>query len=131
MAEIITINLTITDGASPGTKTVAYTYVIEPSEADCKGNVTYRMEVELLGVDLIWDDHLGSGLDKHDIVFSDQGPCEKQVAKRSFQIESWRLDEDAFGKDEIQLKLTGSSDGDDSGTANIEAKSNVVVGDFG
>lgn len=133
MAEILTVNLAIEDGTEPGTKTIAYTYEIEPSRADCEGNITYRMEAELIGVDIIWDDRLASGMDKHDIEFSDPGPCDKKTVERSFQVESWRLDEDAFGKDEIQLKLTGKSDsgGDASGTARVEAKSNIVVGDFG
>jgi len=133
MAEILTLNLEITDGTSPGTKTIAYTYEIEPSQADCAGNVSYKMEAELIGVDIIFDDHLGSGLDAHDIVFTDRGPCEKKVVERSFQTETWRLDEDAFGKDEIQLKLTGKSDsgGGASGTAGVEAKSNIVEGNFG
>ena len=133
MATVENVSLAITASTTkPGYSDIAYLYELHPSEMDCAWKREYNMSTVLCGEDVIEDDVLTWGKDKHKVKFDDSGPCEPIKVGRIFEVETKSLDEDMFGDDEVYLIVEARSglypdaDGEDL----VWGKSNTVIGDF-
>lgn len=133
MATVENVRLAITALTDkPGHSLIAYSYELHPSELDCAEQREYTVTADLWGEDVIDDDMLEWGKDKHTVRFDEYGPCEPMKVERFFEVETKILDEDLFGDDEIFLTLEArSGSGSDAAVADsVFGKSNTVTGDF-
>ena len=110
MATVENVSLAITASTTkPGYSDIAYSYELHPSEMDCAWKREYNMSTVLCGEDVIEDDVLAWGKDKHKVKFDDSGPCEPIKVGRIFEVETKTLDEDMFGDDEVYLIVEARS----------------------
>ena len=133
MATVENVRLAITASTTkPGYSDIAYSYELHPSELDCAWKREYTMSTVLCGEDVIEDDVLAWGVDKHKVKFDDSGPCEPKKVGRIFEVETKVLDEDMFGDDEVYLIVEARSGlyPDAAGEDLVWGKSNTVIGDF-
>ena len=133
MATVENVSLAITASTTkPGYSDIAYSYELHPSEMDCAWKREYNMSTVLCGEDVIEDDVLAWGKDKHKVKFDDSGPCEPIKVGRIFEVETKTLDEDMFGDDEVYLIVEARSGlhPDAAGEDLVWGKSNTIIGDF-
>ena len=133
MATVENVSLAIeASSTKPGYSDIAYSYELHPSELDCAWKREYNMSVVLCGEDVIEDDVLAWGKDKHKVRFDDSGPCEAKKVARVFEVETKVLDEDLFGDDEVYLVVEARSGlhPDAAGEDLAMGRSNTVIGDF-
>jgi hypothetical protein len=133
MAKIENVQLSITVLTdNPDYCQIAYSYVLHPSGLDCAEKRRYAVSADFWGQDLIDDDVLAWGNDKHDVRFDDCDPSEPVKMERVFEIEKKALDEDLFGDDEVYLMVEASSGlgPDAAGEDPVFGRSNTVIGDF-
>ena len=133
MATVENVSLAITASTTkPGYSDIAYSYELHPSEMDCAWKRKYNMSAVLCGEDVIEDDVLAWGKDKHKVKFGDSGPCEPAKVGRVFEVKTKVLDEDLFGDDEVYLIVEARSGlyPDAAGEDLVWGKSNIVIGDF-
>src|SRR5262247_2663243 len=78
------------------TVSVTYGYTLTCTEVECERNVSFDISVDVLGDDLVRDDVLATGVDRH-IVECDRMPIEM---RRGFVVGQALLNED-IGTDEI------------------------------
>ena len=133
MATVENVSLAITASTTkPGYSDIAYSYELHPSELDCAWKREYTMSTVLCGEDVIEDDVLAWGKDKHKVKFDDFGRCEPTKVGRIFEVETKVLDEDLFGDDEVYLIVEARSGlyPDAAGEDLVMGKSNTVIGDF-
>jgi hypothetical protein len=133
MATVENVRFTVTASTTrPGFSQIAYSYELHPSELDCAWNREYTVTTDLWGEDLIDDDVLAWGKDKHKVRFDDAGPCEPMKVERVFEVETKVLDEDLFGDGEVYLMVEASSGkgSDAAGEDPVMGRSNTVTGDF-
>jgi hypothetical protein len=115
-----------------GYSKITYSYELHPSAMDCAWQREYTVSVDFWGEDLIDDDLLAWGKDKHKVRFDDSGACEPKKVARVFEVETKILDEDMFGDDEVYLVVEASSGfgSDAAGEDPVVGRSNTVIGDF-
>ena len=133
MATVENVSLVITASTTkPGYSDIEYSYELHPSELDCAWQREYTISTVLCGEDVIEDDVLAWGKDKHKVKFDDSGPCKSIKVGRIFEVETKVLDEDVFGDDEVYLIVEARSGlGPDAAGENLViGKSNTVIGDF-
>ena len=133
MATVENVGLAITASTTkPGYSDIAYSYELHPSEMDCAWKREYAMSTVLCGEDVIEDDVLAWGKDKHKVKFDDSGSCEPIKVGRIFEVETKALDEDMFGDDEVYLIVEARSGlhPDAAGEDLVWGKSNTIIGDF-
>ena len=133
MATVENVSLAITaSNTKPGYSDIAYSYELHPSELDCAWKREYAMSTVLCGEDVLEDDVLAWGKDKHKVKFDDSGPCEPRKVSRTFEVETKILDEDLFGDDEVYLVVEGRSGlrPDAAGEDLVMGRSNTVTSDF-
>ena len=100
---------------------VTYGYTLTCTDVECERNVSFDISVDIIGDDLIDDDLLATGVDRH-VVECDRQPIEM---RRSFLVGQSLLDEDV-GTDEIKLRVcVRDSAGDET-----SAMTGIVRGDF-
>ncbi|HET6473526.1 MAG TPA: hypothetical protein VFG38_16905 [Pseudomonadales bacterium] len=100
---------------------VTYGYTLICTDVECERNVSFDISVDIIGDDLIDDDILATGVDRH-VVECDRQPIEM---RRSFLVGQSLLDED-IGTDEIKLRVTVR----DSAGDETSAMTGIVRGDF-
>jgi len=100
---------------------VTYGYTLTCSDVEYERNVSFDVSVDIIGDDLVDDDLLASGVDRH-IVECDTLPIEM---RRSFAVGQSLLDED-IGTDEIKLRVCVR----DSAGGETYAMTGIVKGDF-
>lgn len=103
------------------TVSVAYGYTLTCTEVECERNVSFDISVDVLGDDLIRDDVLATGVDRH-MVECDRMPIEM---RRGFVVGQSLLNED-LGTDEIKLRVCVR----DSTGGETSALTGIVKGDF-
>jgi hypothetical protein len=133
VATVQNVHLAITASTTkPGYSNIEYSYELHPSELDCAWNREYTVSAALWGEDVIDNDVLAWGKDKHKIGFDDSTPCEHKKVKRVFEVETKILDEDLVGDDEVFLMVEASTGlgSDEAGEDPVMGRSNTVVGDF-
>lgn len=133
MATVENVRLTITASATkPGFSEIAYSYELHPSEMDCAWKREYTVSTDLWGEDMIDDDVLAWGKDKHKVRFDDSTQREPIKVQRVFEVETKVLDEDLFGDDEVYAIVEASSGlgPDEAGEDPVVGRSNTVIGDF-
>ncbi len=81
---------------------VTYEYTITLNDEECARKASFNLEVELTGVDIRFDDQLGTAIDKH-TVNPLPDVCEIKGTK-SFPAATNVLNED-WGDDEIRIDL--------------------------
>jgi hypothetical protein len=81
---------------------VTYKYTITLHDDEIGRKASFDLEVGLTGVDVVWDEELGKGIDKHTV----KVPPDTRVVTRTrkFTVASSVLDED-WGRDEIRIDL--------------------------
>jgi hypothetical protein len=101
--------------------TVAYGYTLTCSDVECERSVSFDISVDIIGDDVVRDDVLAAGVDRH-MVECDRLPIEM---RRSFIVGQSLLNEDV-GTDEIKLRVCVR----DSAGGETSALTGVVQGDF-
>jgi hypothetical protein len=103
---------------------ITYGYTLTCDAIECERNVSFDISVDILGDDLVNDDVLAGGVDRHIVECGGAPPLPIEM-RRSFVVGQSLLDEDA-GTDEIKLRIrTRDGAGDE-----ILAVTGVVRGDF-
>ncbi len=100
---------------------VAYGYTLTCTAVECERQVSFDVSVDILGDDLVSDDVLAEGVDRH-IVECDAAPI---TMERTFLVGQSLLDED-IGSDEIKLRVRAR----DSAGDEIVADTGIVRGNF-
>jgi hypothetical protein len=103
------------------TVSVTYGYTLTCTEVECERGVSFDVSVDILGDDMVRDDVLATGVDRH-IVECDPLPIEM---RRSFVVGQSLLNED-IGTDEIKLRVC-VRDGAGDETSGLTG---IVQGDF-
>lgn len=133
MATVENVRLTITSSTTkPEHSNIAYSYELHPSELDCSWKREYQISAVLCGEDVVEDDVLAWGNDKHKVKFDDSKPPESIKVERVFEVETKVLDEDVFGDDEVYLIVEARSGlrSDAAGENLVMGRSNTIIGDF-
>lgn len=133
MATVENVKLGITEVTGrPGYSTIAYSYELHPSEADCAAEREFTISAGLWGADLFDDDVLATNLDEHKVSFDKTAPCKPIRVERAFEVETKLLDEDLFGDDEVFLvvEADAGASANLAGEHRASGRSNIVTGDF-
>jgi len=133
MATVENVELRIAESpARPGNSTIAYSYELHPSAADCAAKRQFTVTVGLWGADVFDDDVLATNLDKHNVSFDETAPGKPVRVERAFEVETKLLDEDLFGDDEVFLvvEADAGASADLAGEHRASGRSNTVKGDF-
>jgi hypothetical protein len=103
---------------------VAYGYTLTCDTVECDRNASFDISVDILGDDVVTDDVLAGGVDRH-IVECGGKPAAPIEMRRSFIVGQSLLDEDV-GTDEIKLRIRAR----DAAGDEIVADTGVVRGSF-
>jgi hypothetical protein len=101
---------------------VSYGYTLTCTDVEAERSLSFDISVDILGDDLLRDDVLATGVDRHIVECGGTDPIEM---RRSFLVGQSLLDED-IGKDEIKLRIRVR----DSAGGAISADTGIVHGDF-
>lgn len=133
MATVENVKLLIAESPDkPGYSTIAYSYELHPSPADCAEEREFTVTAGLWGKDTCDDDVLATNLDEHAVSFDKSAAGEPERVQRSFEVETKILDEDLIGEDEVFLIVEADAvtTTELAGTYRASARSNIVRGDF-
>jgi hypothetical protein len=100
---------------------VTYGYTLTCTEIECERNVSFDVSVDIMGDDVVRDEVLADGVDRH-IVECDRLPIEM---RRTFVVGQSLLNEDV-GTDEIKLRVRVR----DSAGGETSAFTGIVQGNF-
>ena len=100
---------------------VSYDYTLTCTAVECERHLSFDVSVDILGDDLVRDEVLAAGVDRH-IVECDTGPIEMH---RSFIVGQSLLDED-IGTDEIKVRIWAR----DNAGGETSADTGIVRGTF-
>ena len=103
---------------------ISYGYTLTCDTVECERNLPFEISVDVLGDDLVNDDVLATGVDRH-IVECGGVPALPIEMRRSFLVGQSLLDEDV-GTDEIKLRIRAR----DSAGDETVAVTGIVRGDF-
>jgi hypothetical protein len=103
---------------------ISYGYTLLCTTVECERNVSFDISVDVLGDDLVTDDVLATGVDRHIVESGGMPPLPIEV-RRSFLVGQSLLDEDV-GTDEIKLRIRAR----DSAGDEIIAVTGIVRGNF-
>ena len=103
---------------------VGYEYTLACSDVECQRHIAFDVCVDILGHDLLRDDTLAGGLDRH-IVECGGNEGQPVAMQRSLLVGQSLLDEDV-GTDEIKVRVRAT---DDAGEE-ISLTSAIVRGRF-
>jgi hypothetical protein len=101
---------------------VSYGYALTCTDVECERNLSFDISVDILGDDLLQDDVLATGVDRHIVECGGTEPIEM---RRSFLVGQSLLDEDVGG-DEIKLRIRAR----DSAGGETLADTGIVRGNF-
>ena len=103
---------------------IAYSYTLTCNTVECERNASFDISVDILGDDVVTDDVLAAGVDRH-IVECGGTPALPIEMRRSFVVGQSLLNEDV-GTDEIKLRIRAL----DAAGDEIVADTGVVLGNF-
>jgi hypothetical protein len=103
---------------------ITYGYTLTCAAVECERNASFDISVDILGDDVVADDVLASGVDRH-IVECGGTPAPPIEMQRSFVVGQSLLDEDV-GTDEIKLRIRAR----DAAGDEIVADTGIVRGTF-
>jgi co-chaperonin GroES (HSP10) len=101
---------------------VSYGYTLTCSEVEAQRNLSFDVSVDILGDDVLSDDVLAVGVDRHIVECGGVEPIEM---RRGFLVGQSLLDEDVGG-DEIKLRVWAR----DSAGGETSADTGIVRGNF-
>lgn len=103
---------------------VVYSYTLTCTTVEWERNASFDISVDILGDDVVADDVLATGVDRH-IVECGGRPPQPIEMQRSFVVGQSLLNEDV-GTDEIKLRIRAL----DAAGDEIVADTGVVFGNF-
>jgi hypothetical protein len=103
---------------------ISYGYTLTCDDVECERNLSFDISVDILGDDLVNDDVLVLGVDRH-IVECGNTSGQPIEMRRSFGVGQSLLNEDV-GSDEIKLRICAR----DSAGGETSAVTGIVRGDF-
>jgi hypothetical protein len=103
---------------------VSYGYTLTCTEVECERNASFAVSVDILGDDVVRDDVLAVGVDRHIVEGGAPGSAPIEM-RRGFVVGQSLLDEDVGG-DEIKLRVRAKDGAGDE----ISAVTGIVSGNF-
>jgi hypothetical protein len=103
---------------------ISYGYTLTCDAVECERNASFDISVDILGDDVVTDDVLAGGVDRHIVECGGRSAAPIEM-RRGFIVGQSLLDEDV-GTDEIKLRIRAR----DAAGDEIVADTGVVRGSF-